>query len=366
MSRLIFMTRRLKKIASGLAIFTISSLILLVLLELAARILLPGPQFDTRLPLYPYVEQEREIVLPGIAPQSRYSTNRWGFRGDDPPEMWDATFTIITVGGSTTRDYYLDDTQTWSAILQEELRQTVPDVWVGNAGLDGHSTRGHLILMDEVIRQVHPDVVVLLVGVNDLSISFSETEVESYDLRTAHPLARSRLFSVLRIVKQIAFDGVFVVDDVGGYTDFEPAIAEPDIFTPLPDDLRAVLPSLPLYRDNLNQIIDLAEEMDIQLVILTQPALLDDTPYWETVWGKAYWVEEQSLQISGATFWQMLDIFNQTTLEVCAERDIICYDLASNIAHSEENFYDFVHFTEMGSRRVGEQVAHVIASEVME
>jgi hypothetical protein len=60
----------------------------------------------------------------------------------------------------------------------------------------------------------------------------------------------------------------------------------------------------------------------------------------------------------------MLDIFNQTTLEVCAERDIICYDLASNIAHSEENFYDFVHFTEMGSRRVGEQVAQVI--EVME
>jgi lysophospholipase L1-like esterase len=220
--------------------------------------------------------------------------------------------------------------------------------------------------MDEVIRQVHPDVVVLLVGVNDLSISFSEAEVESYDLRTAHPLARSRLFSVLRIVKQIAFDGVFVVDDVGGYTDFEPATADPDIFTPLPDDLRAVLPSLPLYRDNLNQIIDLADEMGIQLVILTQPALLDDTPYWETVWGKAYWVEEQSLQISGATFWQMLDIFNQTTLEVCAKRDIICYDLASSIAHSEENFYDFVHFTEMGSRRVGEQVARVIESEVME
>jgi len=61
----------------------------------------------------------------------------------------------------------------------------------------------------------------------------------------------------------------------------------------------------------------------------------------------------------------MLDIFNQTALEVCAERDVICYDLASNIAHSEENFYDFVHFTEMGSQRVGEHVARVIESEVM-
>jgi hypothetical protein len=165
------------------------------------------------------------------------------------------------------------------------------------------------------------------------------------------------LFNVLRMLKQVAWDDVHVVDDVGGYTDFQPAIAEPGIFSPLPDDLREVLPSLPLYRDNLNQIIDIAEELDIELLILTQPALLDDTPYWETVWGKAYWVEDQSLQISGASFWQMLDIFNEATLEVCAEREVRCYDLAATIAHSEENFYDFVHFPEMGARRVGEQVA---------
>ena len=344
-----------------MAVFGVSSLVLVILLELAARVLLPGTEFNTNLPLYPYIEQDREVILPGIAPQSRYTTNRWGFRGEDPPENWDEAFTIVTVGGSTTRDYYLDDDKTWSAILQTELRKTRDDVWVGNAGLDGHSTRGHLILMDEVIREVRPDVVVLLVGVNDLSISFSDEEVAAYDLKTAHPLARSRLFNVLRMIKQVAIDGVYVVDDVGGYTDFEPSIADdPDLFTPLPDDLREVLPSLPLYRENLNRIIDMAEELDIELLILTQPALLDDTPYWETVWGKAYWVEEQSLQISGATFWQMLDIFNQMTLEVCEDRDLLCYDLASNMAHSEDNFYDFVHFTEAGSRQVGEQTAEVI------
>ena len=129
-------------------------------------------------------------------------------------------------------------------MLQHELQNRGAEVWVGNAGLDGHSTWGHRILMEEVISKIRPDALILLVGINDLSVSFSAEEVATYDNRQAHWLTQSQLFNVLWLVKQIMIDGVHVMDDVGGYDTFVPLKIGPDVsMSPLPNDLRELLPS---------------------------------------------------------------------------------------------------------------------------
>jgi lysophospholipase L1-like esterase len=356
--------KTLKKIGLRLLLFSISALLSLFFLEVAARLLLPQPAFDTQLPLYPYFQQERQIHLPGIAAQSTYSTNQWGMRGDDPPTRWDEAFTIIAIGGSTTRDYYLDDSKTWPAVLEQTLQADHPEAWVGNAGLDGHSTYGHLVLMDDVIAKIRPDAIILLVGINDLGISFTPDNVAEYDQKRANPLTNSQLFNLLWRAKQIYWDGVYVVTDEGGYDRFTPQPIPSDLeMTPLPDDLRELLPSLPTYRHNLEAIIQQAQALDLQILLLTQPARFENTPEWESIWGKGFWIEDQSMMISAATWGAMLDIFNQELLAICQEQKILCYDLAANIAHSEENFYDFVHFTELGSQQVGQQVGQVVEQE---
>jgi hypothetical protein len=148
-----------------------SSLLMLFLLEMTARIIFPQPRWDPRLPFYPLVSYQREIDIRGLSPLSRYSTNEVGLRGDPLPENWDSAYTILTIGGSTTQCFYLDDALTWPAMLQSELRQVNPAVWIGNAGLDGHTTRGHLVVMDQVVRALRPDAVIFLIGINDLGLS---------------------------------------------------------------------------------------------------------------------------------------------------------------------------------------------------
>ncbi len=97
-----------------------------------------------------------------------YKTNSLGFRGDDPPDDFAHLLTIVAVGGSTAECRYLDENKTWPARLNEKLKGDFPKVWLNNAGLDGHSTRGHRLLLDQLVGPLKPKLVLYLVGLNDV------------------------------------------------------------------------------------------------------------------------------------------------------------------------------------------------------
>ena len=96
------------------------------------------------------------------------STNSLGFRGDNPPRDFNNYLTILTVGGSTTHCYYNSDDKTWPYDLAKDLDKNFNRIWVNNAGLSGHTTMGHIILMQDYIIKIKPKIVLFLVGINDL------------------------------------------------------------------------------------------------------------------------------------------------------------------------------------------------------
>jgi hypothetical protein len=67
--------------------------------------------------------------------------DEWGLRGsfDDPGEI-----SILTIGGSTTAQRYLSEGETWQDVLQRNFFAAGDQVVVGNAGLSGQSTFGHI------------------------------------------------------------------------------------------------------------------------------------------------------------------------------------------------------------------------------
>ncbi|MZH03580.1 MAG: SGNH/GDSL hydrolase family protein, partial [Nitrospinae bacterium] len=97
-----------------------------------------------------------------------HTKNSLGFRGEERPAKFDEHLTIITVGGSTTENFLITDGKTWPAILGKKANESFKHVWVNNAGLDGHSTFGHIVLMKDFITNIKPKVVLFLVGINDL------------------------------------------------------------------------------------------------------------------------------------------------------------------------------------------------------
>jgi len=333
----------------------------LLILEAGLRIASPPPPFDPRLPLHPLVKRELHPVLRGVSPVSRFTTNKWGMRGDSPPKNWNESFTIVAVGGSTTECFYLDDSKTWPAQLQQRLRARHPDSWVGNGGLDGHSTRGHIVLMDKVVRKIKPDMVIMLAGINDLGYSLENRDIPLNHFERFHLkywlFGRSRLVQLLHLWKQVLFNRVTVIKNTAHGT-FEPRpMQKPES---LPARLEEALPSFPAYRENLKIIIAMARQMNVRLLFMTQPLLFDDTPAWRNIEGGMYWIKESDSKVSAPTVWKMLDIFNREMVSVCAGENVPCLDLASRIPHDERYFYDAAHFTEAGAALVADTVAQYL------
>ncbi|MCK5037064.1 MAG: hypothetical protein KAS73_14305, partial [Candidatus Sabulitectum sp.] len=61
--------------------------------------------------------------------------------------------------------------------------------------------------------------------------------------------------------------------------------------------------------------------------------------------------------MSAATFSLMLDVLNRDLMYVCAQEGIAVLDLASEIPHSRDYFYDSMHMTEAGAELAGEIAA---------
>jgi lysophospholipase L1-like esterase len=359
--RLTSSTRAFKLLTLGLAL-----LVSLAGLELVLRVVSPPSPFSPLIPLRPHNRMELHVNLRGVSPVATHTTNRWGLRGPEPPRNLSERYSIITVGGSTTQCFYLDDRKTWPHLLGEKLKDSHPDIWVGNGGLDGHSTRAHILFVEEVVGRVRPRAVIVLAGANDLGFSISQRFREAgnpYDIASAgwryRVFAGSRFLQVLYVWKKIVVDDATVVK-AGGHGNFVPKRLLPseERFDdqPLPDTLEPLLTALPEYRANVSRISRLARDMNVRVIFMTQPTLFEDTDYWRSIEGGVYWLREPRARLSAATERKLLDAYNRALLETCRAERVECFDLAPLVPSDERYFYDAFHLTEQGAGIVADRL----------
>lgn len=354
--------KQLKSILQGTVLAAVSLVLVLAAGEVALRILMPEQIFNPRFGLRPYSRSELQVNLPGVNPGGILSTNMWGFRGEDPPEDWEEWLTIVTVGGSTTANYYLDDSLTWSWILQEQLREIYPAVWVGNAGIPRHSSDTHLLFLREVLSEIRPDMVVFLVGVNDMGpfLRPGRTEERLPDSGPREWLfANSAILQLVYKAKKVHVERAPVVDTAVDPCFTEEPMTDEDI--PLPNDLHQLLDDPDFYRRRIELLIDECEILGIEPVFLTQPILYEDSPHWRGVRETAVFFQGTERPISAAAFALMLQTLNGDLVDVCERRGVQVYDLAGYIPHSRDFFYDAMHMTELGADLVGRSVGDFLA-----
>ncbi len=338
-----------------------SILFSLILMEVVLRLLTPVSVFHPTLDLKPHMEFQIMLDLPGVSRGGIVTMNSWGMRGEEPPDDWDEWFTVITIGGSTTINGYLADGLTWPDVLQENLREVYPLVWVGNGGIPGHFTRGHKVFMREVVSEVRPDAVIFLTGMNDmgnfLRVSEGIRDPGYASLGIRHDIfCASRTVQLLYRLKLIYLDGVEVVS-----ASTDPPFVIEELSGPesdLPENMHDLMQDPDQYRNNIRELIALAREYGVTPVFMTQPILYENTEYWRGVRGGTHWFEtSQEGEFSAATFWEMLSTLNGDLMEVCTEEGVLCFDLAGAIDHCRDNFYDMMHFTETGAAAVGDELA---------
>ncbi len=358
------MRRGLTQVALVLGAFVFS----LGLSEAYLRLFVSGPLFHPNLPFYPHRQLTMYPRLPGVSEQVTVTTNQWGLRGDPIGDDWQARTTILAVGGSTTKGSFLPDGKTWPAQLQGRLRVEAPEISVQNAGLSGHTTRGHLLLVERLALRIKPDMAIFLVGVNDLQLSLDQATVERGERSPGliyTLFASSRALQSLYAWYRVLVDKVPTEEIVQHNTDgvntleLKPLTSE----TPLPPDLTDVLPSLALFENNIRAMIAMARLSNIEVMFLTQPLLYGDGEEWAGVQGESFWFSNQELSVSAATYWRMLEIFNRRLLDICQQEVVPCLDLGAEIPKHQDYFYDSMHFTEKGAELVAQKVSSFIIEQ---
>lgn len=334
-------------------------------------------------------------IMPGVSGESEFKINAFGIRGDAFSR--DQDYRILTIGGSTTICFFLDESEAWPYRLQRMLntRLGTSGIWVGNAGKRGLNTREHIVQVQKLLPQYPKiDAIILLIGINDLLLRlgqdvnyrpffFEHLESPRYDTEALHEddkvwnrafhngkvpgwdlrypfYKRTEIWRNLRKAKQ-RFLRPPAVRNLMQY------LAGKQIISLRQNRknasaIRNILPDLSTaleeYARNVNRIIDLAENRGTRVIFVTQPVM------WKSGLSKELnsllWLggighlmaigdfEYYSIEVLA----QAMGMYNEALLTICRKRKVECVDLASLLPKDTTVFYDDAHFNESGSRKV--------------
>jgi lysophospholipase L1-like esterase len=291
-----------------------------------------------------------------------YSRNNLGFRGEPPPADFAHTLTILTVGGSTTECLLISDGKTWSDRLASRLKGEFKPLWLNNAGLDGTSTFGHLVLLKDYLIQLKPKVVLFLVGANDIGLqdfnsldkkSMTKPAASFINTLAAHSLVADYALNFFRYYKAKKSGLVHTNID----------FAHLKTLDLNPGQEQAILQKhrrryLKPYAKRLQKLIDVARQHGIEPVFLTQPMI-----YGEVI-DPVSGADLRRVDIggiNGKTDWEIMQLYNGVLRQVAAKNQVPLIDLAAEMPKSSAYFYDTFHFTNEGCRLVAKIIAEHLA-----
>lgn len=340
--------------AARLALITASAIASWLLLEGVLSVLL-GPTIwvHRNPPLTRAVFHPDPRQCPGVFGEARYSINSLGIRGPELPPR-DAAVRILCMGGSTTACMYLDDDETWTALLARELGTLDGrPVWTGDIGMNGYGSWHHVRFLDESDLAAQFDWLVVLVGINDFLRVVQGRRIDT--AVGARPVwDQSVVFALLHNVYQRRKEQrIIVEEDDAKSMDLRRDVRQrAAVLHELPD-LRA---GLAQYRTNLRSIIALARARGVRPVFATQPVLWSaalppdlDRLCWLGTAG-------EGVTLAMARLTEGMAAFNAALREVCAEEAVPSIDLTP-MDGDPRWFYDDCHFSEAGAREVARRIA---------
>ena len=270
-----------------------------------------------------------------------YKKDKFGFRGNYE-NLSDVK--IITIGGSTTDERWIDENLTWSFMLQKKLENVHVNIKVANAGVMGQSTIGHLKNFEmwfNEIPNLSPEYFIYYIGINDsiLLLKSLNKYQDKRDYNEADILVGKKLFErqtrylknnsvFYKIFKLI--DGYFVAKKYGviHFTNSGNINKEFQSIKINPEN-EIVIRFLNNYNNRLKKINKKSKKYKSKTIFVTQQ------------------VHENHF-VKNA-----LNIINIATKKFCIENKIICLPLDEKVDFDFENdFYDGIHTRPSGNEKI--------------
>ena len=282
--------------------------------------------------------------------------NSLGFKGPERPSNFKNCLTILTVGGSTTECSIVNERKAWPNLVAEELNKSFQPLWLNNAGLNGHSTHGHIKLMQDYVIPLQPKVCIFLVGCNDVDrpeLTPSDSTIFNKYQNPLVTLARySRLANLaLTLYWEYEAKQRELFGTAYSLKGQNQVLITNSAFQ---NELLRLKPDVERYGKRVSKIIELCKGANILPIFLTQPCVLGNVIDDKTSVDLSTYPYRKG---NGKLYWAELQLYNEETKEICATENVKVIDLAMILPKSSHYFYDIVHFNNAGCKKISELIS---------
>jgi len=296
-----------------------------------------------------------------------YSRNALGFRGPEPADSVNKLLSVICIGGSTTECRFISDSLTWPSQLAVALKDSFPAVWVNNAGIDGHSTFGNLLVLKEYITRLKPKYITLLIGANDVETDQPGLYDAMNEKKINYLSAKSFFKSLLNktelgstLFQLYAIRGAYKKGLIHKEVDFaslkDSALTEA-LQTAV---LKKQDPYLAAYRGRIAEMIAICKANNVIPVLLTQPSLFGNYTDSTTMTAMGNKIIPGAEPLTNAALaGKVLELYNDVVRTFSNQVKVI--DLALQMPKNSGYYYDFIHYTNSGCSKM----ATIISKELI-
>ncbi len=269
------------------------------------------------------------------------------------------TIRILTLGGSTTRNVHLNKKDRYPRVLESILgtHYQQVNIEVFNAGMDFYTTKHSMINYVTNMKDWNPDIVIIMHGINDLSRSFSPSQlaVGPYNRLWTHFYGPS-----INAAKPPTFMKHFL----GKY------------YFAWYSQLRMLERDIPLERyvsinefsRHLSVLVDIIRQDSIDVILMTQPSLYKNemnSDELSVLWfGRSYCNSKknrlQSVYSSARSLRAAMNDYNGRIRKIAMDKNVHLIDLEPQIPKDRSNFVDDIHYTVKSSH----QVAQIITKNI--
>ena len=361
----------------------------LVAAEAAARLALRsrGAYYRYR----PHARRRLDIdrsAMPALDASSYVEINCDGERGGPPPRPGESAYRALVVGGSAAECYFLDQRQTWGAVVERILGQPehlqrlgVDRIHVGNIGRAILPCRElHQLLTRILPRYQRLDAILIMVGASDvvswlgehMPTTLHDAEVPADSIFEQHPEGpwgfspkQTALWQLGATQHRRVFRPLTVMPNSGDWLHRVRAMrarAERKI-----DEPADPTPMLDHFEVWLRAIVAHCASKARRVVIVRQPWLGDtgspelEKLLWNFGLGRPY-KEEVKVYCATALSARLMVLVDARSARVAADFGVDQIDLMPLLEPSARTYSDFLHFTPAGAEVVGRAVAELLAT----
>ncbi len=153
----------------------------IIIVTIIVEVIFGGWFFHSNKSYCGYLLCSADIKYRKLGYETNYTKDRFGLRNRRNTEE---DINILTVGGSTTDQRWLDNKQTWGYLLEKEFKNNNKNISIVNAGIDGQSTVGHIWSFKEWfpgIPNFHPKYILFYIGINDIPPRENSSSFDNID-----------------------------------------------------------------------------------------------------------------------------------------------------------------------------------------